>query len=661
MMRTFSFVCAVAVAFCAPGAAAKSWSVKSPHARSEFVVRTTAGGGLEYKVLLHEGRGKAKTAVDWSRLGVVTRYSTDYLQKDWIVSDMTKTISFLREDKSAGADVYTLVTGKRLKNDDAYKQISLTFKDDETARLLRLDVRAYDQGVAFRYVLPEASLFFHKLVEEKTSFNIGLGGTHWGQPYDFVTMYHPSYETIYSDRPTGTPVGEKDGTGWGFPSLLQKNGVWILLHEAGLDDTFQGSHLEPTAPNGVYTVAPPLADEALGNGLNEPAATLPWTMPWRFMVVGDKLSDIVQSNLVFDLSPPSKIADTSWIKPGLVGWNWWSDHASGTDLAKLKKFIDLSAEMGWPYTLIDANWNKAGAQPMEDLVAYAKSKGVGLIFWYNSGGRHNYVSEEPRNLMDDRMIRRAEFAKLEKLGVKGVKVDFWQSDKQDTIRLYTELMDDAAEFHLLCDFHGSTVQRGWQRTWPNLMSMEAVAGAEFYTFPSDYDYTRLAPRQNTILPFTRNVVGSMDYTPVDFSQQVVKRVTTNAHEAALAVIFESGLQHLSDKLASYLSLPPDWRTYLSHVPTVWDETRLLAGAPGQEVVLARRSGARWYVAGINGEDKTKTVKFDLSKVKGIGAKALLLYDDGKGGFASAPWAADKGKSASQTLLPYGGFVLIFGG
>jgi len=657
-MKRILLMLAAGVMLSASAAAAQNWSVTSPHSRTEFVVRATADDGLEYKVLYYEPHAKAITAVGWSRLGIVTKYSTDYTFKDWIVSDMTKTVSFVREDKSAGADVYTLVTGKRLANNDAYKQVSLTFKDDETARLLRLDVRAYDTGVAFRYGLPESSLQYHKLVAEKTSFDIGPGGTHWGQPYDFVTMYHPSYETIYSDRPTGTPVGEKEGTGWGFPSLFRQHGVWILLHEAGLDDTFQGSHLEPAAPGGVYTIAPPLQDEALGNGLNEPAATLPWTMPWRFMAISDKLADIVESNLVFDLSPPSKIADTSWIKPGLVGWNWWSDHSSGTDLGKLKAFIDLSAQMGWPYTLIDANWNLAGDHPMEDLVAYAKSKGVGLIFWYNSGGRHNYVSEQPRNLMDDRTIRRAEFAKLEKLGVKGVKVDFFQSDKQDIIRLYTEIMDDAAEFHLLCDFHGSTAQRGWQRTWPNLMSMEAVAGAEFYSFGSDVDYTHSAPRQNTILPFTRNVTGSMDYTPVDFSQNFTKRITTNAHEAALAVIFESGLQHLSDKPASYLSLPPDWRTYLSHVPTVWDETRLLVGTPGYEVVLARRSGSHWYVAGINGEDKTKVVKFSLPKQ--IGAKALQLYDDGKGGFASAWWTAGKGKTVEQTLLPYGGFAMIFG-
>ena len=188
--------------------------------------------------------------------------------------------------------------------------------------------------------------------------------------------------------------------------------------------------------------------------------------------------------------------------------------------------------------------------------------------------------------------------------------------------------------------------------------MEAVAGAEFYSFGSDVDYTHSAPRQNTILPFTRNVVGSMDYTPVDFSQNFTPRLTTNAHEAALAVIFESGLQHLSDKPASYLSLPPDWRTYLSHVPTIWDETRLLAGAPGHEVVLARRNGSHWYVAGINGEDKAKIVKFGLSKQ--FGGKAVLLYDDGSGGFASASWTAGKDKTVAQTLLPYGGFVMVFG-
>lgn len=647
---------AIGIGLLAGPALGGSWSVLSPHHRTEFQVRQTADGGLEYRVLLHDKQ--AKVVVGWSKLGIVTKISRDYAQKEWTVSDFTKTIDFVRENDVMGTDLYTMVTGKRRTNVDTYKQMSLAFKDVETGMAISLDVRAYDAGMAFRYVLPEKSPYYHKLVTEKTSFNIGPGGTHWGQAYDFVTMYHPSYETLYTDRPTGSATGAKEGTGWGFPALFAKNGVYVLLHEARLDENFQGSHLAPAAPSGVYTIAPPLAEEALGNGLNEPAYTLPWVMPWRMMVISDKLSDIVESNLVFDLSSPSRVNDESWIKPGIAAWNWWYDHDSGLSLDKLKSFIDLSAEMGWPYTLIDANWNKAAPDAMEQLTAYAKTKGVGLLFWYNSGGRHNYVADEPRNRMADRMTRRAEFAKLEKLGVKGVKIDFWQSDKQDVISQYIQTLEDAAEFHLMVNFHGTTIPRGWQRTWPNLMSMEAIAGAENYTFPPEFDYTHQGPRQNTIIPFTRNVVGSMDYTPVVFSQSVTKRLTTNAHEAALAVVFESGIQHFSDGPKVYPALPPDWRNYLSRVPTAWDETKYLSGTPGHDVVIARRLDKRWYVAGINGEASAKTLKFPLAGLNGLSEKATLLYDDGKGGFASMPWRPTK-SSAEQKVEPYGGFVLIF--
>jgi hypothetical protein len=472
-------------------------------------------------------------------------------------------------------------------------------------------------------------------------------------------MYHPSYETVYDARPTGTATPREAGTGWAFPSLFEARGVYVLLHESGLDGSFHGSHLLAEAPNGRYRIAPPMQVEAQGFGENFPASTLPWIMPWRMMVISDDLADIVESNLVFHLAEPSRIADTSWIKPGIAAWNWLSDHDSGRDQAKLRGYIDLAAEMGWPYALIDANWNLSGENAMEALVAYANTKGVGLTFWYNSGGRHNVVTEEPRNLMDDRDRRRAEFARIQALGVRGVKVDFLQSDKQDIIRLYLDILEDAAEHRLLVDFHGCTIPRGWERTWPNLMTMEAVRGAEFYSFPSEPDYGEIAPRQNTIHPFLRNVVGSMDYTPVLFSQFEVRRRTTNAHEAALAVIFESGLLHMADNPAGYRALPSDYKAYLREVPTVWDETRLLAGAPGRHVVLARRNGARWWIAGINGENTEKTITLDFARLPGLAGEGLVLFDGEA--FASRRRSAREGRTYRARMAPFGGFVLAFSG
>jgi alpha-glucosidase len=633
-------------------ACAAQWHVQSPSGRTEFDMRTTPDGGLEYRVMLG-----TRVAVSWSALGIVTAaFQADPLQQNDAATqvDLSRGLSLIKAETGSGSDDYTLVTGKRLDNSAPYRRLSLTFAGAHRSTL-RIDARAYEDGVAFRYVLPQTNPLYQWVTHEKTSFAIGLGGRHWGQPYDYVSKYHPSYETSFIVSPTGTATDAKLGTGWGFPSLFEHDGVWVLLSETALDATYQGSHLEPEAPQGVYTVAPPLKDESFGFGANYPVSTLPWTMPWRVIVASDRLSDIAQSNLTFALAAPAKFSDTRWIEPGVASWSWWSDHASSRDMGKLKSFIDLAAEMGWRYSLVDANWNTIGGHAMEDLVAYAKARKVGLIFWYNSGGRHNMVTEEPRNIMSDPVLRRAEFAKLAALGVKGVKVDFFQSDKQDMIRLYADILDDAAEFHLMADFHGSTIPRGWQRTWPNLISMEAVQGAEFYTFPSDYDYADTAPWQNTVLPFTRNVIGSMDDTPVSFSRQWNKRVTTNAHEAALAVIFESGIQHMADSVEAFRSLPPDWKTYFAELPTAWDETRLLRGSPGEDVVMARRSGARWYVAGINGENKSKSVTLDLS---GIGDTATFLYDDGRDGFASRRWSA--AEDAALQLPPYGGFVMIFG-
>jgi alpha-glucosidase len=637
-------------------AAAQSWSLSSPAGRSEVALRMTAEGGVEYRVLLHRGAAAPRIVVGWSELGLETAFFDSFPMREPVRSDLGRTLDFTGEARTTGRDTYRLVTGKRRDNDAAYAALALSFRDRETGRLLRIDLRAYDEGVAFRYALPEASPVHHRVTAEQTAFNLGTGARHWGQAYDFHTMYHPSYETLYDDLPSGTATPAEAGTGWAFPSLFDLGGAWVLIHESGLDANYQGSHLAPQAPGGIYRIAPPLAEESMGFGANFPTAPLPWTMPWRMIVVGESLADIVESNLVFHLAPPSRIADTSWIRLGPAAWNWASDHGSGLDQARLRPFIDLAAEMGWPYALIDANWNLSGERAVEDLTAYAAARNVGLLFWYNSGGRHNAVTEQPRNIMDDRARRRAEFARLERLGVRGVKVDFLQSDKQDIVRLYLEILEDAAEFHLLANFHGSTIPRGWQRTWPNLISMEAVRGEEFYSFEGDY--AARAPRQNTIHPFLRNVVGSMDYTPTSFASLGQTRLTTNAHEAALAVLFESGVQHFPGSVASYRALPPDWRAYLAGLPTAWDETRLLAGTPGDHVVLARRHGRTWYVAGINGRDRPLPLAIDLSRLEGIGPRALILVDGDDGGFGSRRTSLRRDARLRLALRPYGGFVMI---
>lgn len=660
------FVAAAAAIGCAEGGAAadetsapggpdaSSWSVASPDGSLNFRIRKNDAGGFEYAAAL-DGR----SVLGWSALGLETTLTNSRAPDEPIVSDFSATASVVSVETAEIAEDYVMLTGKRRENAARANELRLSLVDDETDRRLRLDVRAFDEGFAFRYVLTEPDILQHWLTSEATSFNVGPDGTHWGQPYDFPTTYQPAYETPWTKGvPTGTSV-TGEGTGWGFPSLFETAaGDWLLIHESNVGLQDHGSHLAADAADGVYVVAPPLEESGMGFGRNIAAATPPWPMPWRVGIVGDELADIVESNLAFHVSDPSRIENTDWIKPGLASWSWATDHASSRDLGKLKNFIDLAAEMGWPYSLIDANWNTISDTSMEDLTTYANERGVGLTFWYNSGGRHNVVTEQPRNVMSDPERRRAEFDKLKRLGAKGVKVDFFQSDKQDVMNLYLEILGDAAEREMLVIFHGSTMPRGWARTWPNLMSMESVIGAEFYTFPSDRNYTDLAPYQNAVLPFTRNVIGSMDYTPVIYSPQMIERRTTNGHETALAVVFESGVQHIADSAESLRALPAPYKDFFGRLPAAWDETRFVAGYPGDHVVIARRKGEQWFVGGLNGAGEAKDLSLDLSFVAD-GALAGTLLHDGETGreFASSRLEADPGEIAI-TLAPYGGFALI---
>ncbi len=615
-------------------------SVSSPNGEIIFTVLQTESGELKYAV---QQQGTELLAP--STLGIER---TDESFTTGLT--LESSIGPIHID-----ELFRLVHGKKSLVRTYANETCLEFHNENGAKL-HLIVRVYDDGVAFRYVFPEEDAALYTVTQELSSFAFASEGQFWGQPYDNVTMYSPAYETLYANAlPIGSRVPFNLGTGWAFPMLFKLNDHWLLLSEADLDESYFGAHLRGEPEGLEYTLAMPQADEALGYGNVEPSSSLPWTMPWRVLVIGKSLGTIVESTLIESLSEKNQLTDSSWIKPGKASWSWWSDHDSSRSFEKLKAFIDLAAEMGWEYSLVDANWNIMTGGILGELAAYANSKNIGLFVWYNSGGPHNEVTEQPRDLMFERETRRIEFARLQALGIKGVKVDFFQSDKQEIIKLYLDILKDTADFQLMVNVHGSTLPRGWSRSYPNLMSMEAVRGAEAYTFDNTYAHT--APSQNTILPFTRNVVGPVDYTPVTFTDELEPHETSNSHELALSIIFESGILHLADSVEAYQGLPVGVKNFLREVPSSWDEIKYLAGEPGKFVVLARRSGSAWYIGGISGDEETRELILDLSFLKGDYTMTLFQEGDDPRRFQEDSRPITSADSLTVTLRPKGGFVM----
>jgi alpha-glucosidase len=550
---------------------------------------------------------------------------------------------------------YALPHGKKSQYSNACNEQTIVFQNGRSAKM-ELIVRVFDNGAAFRYRFPEKDAAVHKLTQEATGYAIPKDARCWMMPSDAPTQYAPAYEVYYeSDIAVGTLCPKEFG--WAFPALFSVEGgkCWALLAEADMDRNYFGARLESKAPKGVYRIRMPEAEEGMGVGSIQPSSALPWQTPWRVVIAGE-LSTVVESTLITDLARPTEVKDISWVKPGRVSWSWWSDQDSPQNCTSLKKFVDLAAEMGWEYTLVDANWTIMKNGTIHDLMQYAADKKVGVLLWYNSGGPHNRVTEMPRGMMDMPSVRRFEFERLKKWGVKGVKVDFFQSDKQESMALYQGILADAADFQIMVNFHGCTIPRGWSRTWPNLVSMEGVRGEECYIF--DPAYPDKAPSYNTILAFTRNVIGPMDYTPVGFSNNRYPHKTSNTHELALSVVFESGWLHFTDSVESYRAQPEFVKTFMKAVPTAWDDTRLIDGMPGSHAVLARRKGDGWFVAGINGLDKPRTVTLDPA-VLGKGSWKLDLITDGdnpKSLAHSDPRALASGDKVTIPLGVYGGFV-----
>ena len=441
---------------------------------------------------------------------------------------------------------YELFAGSNPRVDHFLNQRSLTFHNTNHTAIV-IDLAASDEGVAFRYRFTDASSSVHVVESEATGFALASHARGWLQPYHAAGPYTPAYEDFYFHVSPGDapPDSRQKAVGWAFPTLFNVPGAraWVLLTESGTDESYCACHLDPNSSGGMYRIAFPRADETTRGYTNqfgpEARSTLPWTMPWRVIVMAKTPGEIATETLVTDLAAPSKIADTSWIKPGRASWAWWS-YPDGPATEKLfNEFTDFAAKMGWEYTLFGAGWWTTGLRPIS---SYAISKGV-LPFAWNFAG--DFYDAKTRNNKLDQMSA---------AGVRGVKVDFWCSDRQEAIAAQQALMREAAARKIVVNLHGCTIPRGWQRTWPNFLSCEAVLGSESYFY--EPHYTEKAAELDTVLPFTRNAVGPMDLTPVACSPKKYTRTTTTAHQLAAAIIFTCGIVHYADQPEFFESLPP---------------------------------------------------------------------------------------------------------
>lgn len=475
---------------------------------------------------------------------------------------------------------YEMLLGKKKHCTNVFCESSYPLADG-----CRLRIKAYNDGITWS--------------RDSTPGN----GEYEGHHVDFssakanwLMKWTDSYEGFFpKNRET------KEGERYGYPALFEyENNVFALLSESNIGKNCAASSFYATSQSNHYLIRPD------GKAVEGD----------QTLIIGS-LNDVVESTLITDNSQPCALDDVSWIKPGVASWIYWAYNHGSNDINIIRKYIDLAVKMKLPYVLIDAEWDEMPkiasnqGKTIEDAVKECIEAGIKPIIWYNSSVGWVNGAPGPKFRLNNPDDREKEFAWCEKIGVKGVKIDFFSGDNNLNIRYMIELLECAAKHHLLVNFHGATVPRGWQRTYPNLVSTEGVYGAEWYNnVPT---FTDKAARHNATLPFTRNVIGSMDYTPCAFSDSQHPHITTHAHELALTVIFESGIQHLADRPESFLAQPQAVRDFLSSLPTAWDETRLLSGYPGENVVMARRKGHKWYVAGINGTDEEQTLDFALLK------------------------------------------------
>jgi len=628
--------------------AAQDVTVSGPDQRLQVAFDCQTDGGLVYSVV-YDG----KTMLENSPLGLET--------------NMGSFVKGLKLERHEIHSIDTVYEQSRIKASHIHYQANeLTCHlTNAEGRQMAVTFRVSNNDVALRYSLPrQHGTGSVRVMSEATGFHFPEQTTTFLCPQSDAMIgwkrTKPSYEEEYK---VDAPMSDRSqyGHGYTFPCLFRVgDDGWVLVSETGVDSRYCASHLSD-AENGLYRIAFPMPEENNGNGTVEPAFALPGSTPWRTITVGESLKPIVETTVPWDVVEPRYTTKQDY-RMGRSTWSWilWQDDSSNFD--DQVKYVDLAAALGYEYVLVDSWWdNNMGYQKMEKLVEYARSKGIGIFLWYSSSGYWNDIEQSPINKMDNAIIRKQEMSWMQKLGVKGIKVDFFGGDKQETMRLYEDILSDADDHGLMVIFHGCTLPRGWERMYPNYVGSEAVLASENLIFNQHFCDNEAF---NACLhPFIRNTVGCMEFGGTFLNKRLNRgndggttRRTTDVFQLATAVLFQNPIQNFALAPNNLTDAPQLCIDFMKQVPTTWDEVRFIDGYPGKYVVLARRHGDTWYVAGINANQEPLKLKVDLPMLSG---KTVSCYkDDKKQQPMCESLKVKADKKVQLDILPQGGVVLV---
>ena len=624
-------------------------NVFSPDGKVEVKV-SDAGGRMYYSIALD-----GQEMLQPSALGLKTS-----------IGDFTRNLSIFNSSQSSVTSSYQMRGTKAASADYSANRLSIDVKNKDGQKM-SIVFQVSNNDVAFRYEMPrqkwqKKDMKRVRIMSEASSFNLPAGTTTFISPQIGPErgweQTKPSYEEVYcADGAMDTP--SKYNHGYIFPALFHLPKGWVLISETGVGSAYCGSHLSDWQAGIGYTVAYPDNGENNGYGTDFAAIPLPGKTPWRTITLGTSLKPIVETTISYDLVEPLYEPSTDYM-PGRYTWSWliWQDNSINYE--DQVKFIDLASAMGFEYCLVDNWWDtQIGRDRIAELSKYAQSKGVHLMLWYNSNGYWNDAPQGPRDCMNTSIAREREMKWMQSIGIKGIKVDFFGGDKQQTMQLYEDILSDANRYGLQVIFHGCTMPRGWEKMYPNYVASEAVLASENVFF--DEGAAIREPFDLTLHPFCRNATGAMDWGGVIMNKYLSKdnksrhsRKTTDIFEMASGIVMQTSVQCVAMQPNNLSELPQFESDFLRGLPTTWQETRFIEGYPGKYVVLARKStDGKWYIAGLNAQKEPVTLTLDLSQY----SMTDLYIDNKKQKPMLTKLKTDKKGKAKITIQPNGGMII----